>query len=98
MPSNQKRIRDLERLIKKHGESADLLQKLEQAKNAKEEVVINEKTRKNATKYHMVKFLERKKLTRMIRSVETNIKKKEGNSADLELKRKKLMEDLAYVM
>ena len=100
MSSNQKRIRDLERMMKKFGNTPDLLAKLEAAKQSKGEVQVKEKMRKNSTKYHMVKFLERKKMTRSIRSVESKIKKEEdaGELAVLNKKRDKLLEDLAYIM
>lgn len=100
MSSNQKRIRDLERMMKKFGNTPDLLAKLEAAKQSKGDVQVKEKMRKNSTKYHMVKFLERKKMTRSIRSVESKIKKEEDAAelAVLNKKRDKLMEDLAYIM
>lgn len=84
-------------MIKRFGSSADLLAKLEEAKHGKVEVQVKEKMRKNATKYHMVRFLERKKVTRMIRSTESKLKK-EGETAKLNQTRDKLMNDLAYVM
>ena len=86
--------------MKKFGNTPDLLAKLEAAKQSKGEVQVKEKMRKNSTKYHMVKFLERKKMTRSIRSVESKIKKEEDPSelAALNKKRDKLLEDLAYIM
>ena len=100
MPSNQKKIRDLERLLKKHGDSAELQLKLEQARKAKDDVQVKEKTKKNATKYHMVKFVERKKVTRMIRALDSKIKKQPGSATvtSLEQKRNELLDDLAYIM
>jgi hypothetical protein len=97
MPSNLKKIRDIERAIKKFGSTPELLTKLEEAKHGKVEVQLKEKMRKNSTKYHMVRFLERKKVTRMIRSIESKIKS-EGESAKLTRSRDKLMDDLAYIM
>jgi hypothetical protein len=97
MPSNLKKIRDIERAIKKFGSTPELLAKLEEAKHGKVEVQLKEKMRKNSTKYHMVRFLERKKVTRMIRSIESKIKC-EGESAKLTRSRDKLMDDLAYIM
>lgn len=86
--------------MKKFGNTPDLLAKLEAAKQSKGDVQVKEKMRKNSTKYHMVKFLERKKMTRSIRSVESKIKKEEDAAelAVLNKKRDKLMEDLAYIM
>ena len=86
--------------MKKFGNTPDLLAKLEAAKQSKGDVQAKEKMRKNSTKYHMVKFLERKKMTRSIRSVESKIKKEEDAAelAVLNKKRDKLMEDLAYIM
>ena len=101
MSSNQKKIRDVERMMKKFGNTPDLMAKLEAAKQSKGEVQVKEKMRKNSTKYHMVKFLERKKVTRMVRSVETKIKKEEEGSTELEalnMKRDSLLNDLAYIM
>lgn len=97
MPSNQKKIRDIERMIKRFGESPELLAKLNEAKHGKEEVQLKEKMRKNATKYHMVRFLERKKVTRKIRSIESKLKS-EGDSPKLQKTRDSLMDDLAYIM
>jgi len=100
MPSNQKKVRDIERAIKKFGSTPELLAKLEEAKHGKEEVLLNEKRRKNATKYHMVKFLERKKMTRMIRSTESKLKQATDEEAKNRLSklRDRQMNDLAYVM
>jgi hypothetical protein len=97
MPSNLKKIRDIERAIKKFGSTPELQAKLEEAKHGKVEVQLKEKMRKNSTKYHMVRFLERKKVTRMISSIESKIKS-EGESAKLTHSRDKLMDDLAYIM
>lgn len=106
--SNQKKIRDLERLLKRKQAVNDncdiIIQKIADLKEAKEEVKNEEKKRKNAVKYHMVKFIERKKLTRLIRSLETKLKsgEEEGGGdkkrSKIEKKIKKLKEDLAYVM
>ncbi len=100
MSSNQKRIRDVERMIKRFGNTPDLVAKLEAAKQSKGEVQVKEKMRKNSTKYHMVKFMERKKTTRSIRSVETKIKNEEDPAklSTLNKKRDELMDDLAYIM
>lgn len=99
MSSNQKKIRDVERMIKKYGSSPELLAKLEDAKLGKDRVQVKERTRKNATKYHMVRFLERKKVTRKVRSIETKLKKADADdTVDLNKKRDNLLNDLAYIM
>jgi hypothetical protein len=100
MPSNLKKIRDIERMMKKFGETPELLAKLAQAKQGKEKVQLNEKMRKNSTKYHMVKFLERKKVTRMVRSVDSQIKNASDADAKAKLVKNKdrLLSDLAYIM
>lgn len=101
MSSNLKKVRDIERMIKKFGASPEALAKLEEAKHGKEQSQKREKMKKNSTKYHMVKFLERKKLTRIIRALEGKLKNVEENSAEaaeLNKRRDKNMNDLAYVM
>eukprot|EP01032_Pedospumella_encystans_P017130 gene17130-19529_t len=87
-------------MIKRFGNTPDLVAKLEAAKQSKGEVQVKEKMRKNSTKYHMVKFMERKKMTRSIRSVETKIKNEEDPAklSTLNKKRDELMDDLAYIM
>lgn len=97
MPSNQKKIRDIERMIKKFGSSPELLAKLEEAKHGKEDVQLKERMRKNSTKYHMVRFLERKKVTRLVRSLDNKLKNDPDNTK-LKKNRDKLLNDLAYIM
>ncbi|KAJ1421193.1 hypothetical protein B484DRAFT_433312, partial [Ochromonadaceae sp. CCMP2298] len=75
MPSNLKKIRDIERLMKRVGSTDELKAKLAEAKKAKGDVVIREKEKKHSTRYHMVRFMERKKLTRMVRALEGRIKR-----------------------
>ena len=74
-----------------------LLKKIEDVKVVKETVKLNEKSRKNAKKYHLIKFVERKKITRSIRSLETKIKN-EDSSKETAKALKRLKEDLAYIM
>jgi hypothetical protein len=98
--SNQKKLRDLERLLKKKQAKGDddcesLVKKIDELKEVKEEVKFQERKKKNAVKYHMIKFIERKKLTRSIRSLES------GDKAEDKKTKKRLQqlrEDLAYVM
>lgn len=97
MPSNQKKIRDIERMIKKFGSSPELLAKLEEAKHGKEDVQLKERMRKNSTKYHMVRFLERKKVTRLVRSLDNKLKNEPDNTK-LKKNRDRLLNDLAYIM
>ena len=97
MSSNQKKIRDIQRQLKKYGENPELLKKLEDMKTMKEDVQIKEKLRKNSVKYHMVKFIERKKVTRAIRSLDSKIAKGD-NIDELKAKKAQFEEDLAYIM
>lgn len=99
MSSNQKKIRDIQRQMKRFGsDNPELIKRLEELKAVKEDVQIKEKLRKNSVKYHMVKFIERKKVTRAIRSLDSKIAKNEGNVDELKAKKAQLEEDLAYVM
>ena len=54
MPSIQKKIRDLERIIKKKGSSPELAKKHEELMNEKNKKKTQEKEKKNSDKYHMV--------------------------------------------
>lgn len=90
--SVSKRIRDVERLIKKKGSSDELIYKLEQLQKESQVnhlkgiitiitiiinliiIVIIVKEKANSTKYHMVKFVERKKVTRNIQAIDIKIK------------------------
>lgn len=53
----QKRIRDLERLIKKHGLTPELQQKRELLEKEQKGKKDCEKERKFAEKYHMVRYI-----------------------------------------
>lgn len=59
--------------------------------------VQKEREKKNAVRYHMVKFFERKKLTRKIRSIDSKIKKSESSKElkKLNKERDSVKEDLA---
>jgi len=135
MPSNQKKIRDLKRVLRRKTSvggtepsdtvTADIelpvplaaaaaaqegiLRKIVELQSAREDVKRNMRIRRNAVKYHMVKFLERKKVTRMIRSVDGKLRRlhrgeeeplMEGEEYSLQLvqRREQLLENLAYVM
>lgn len=66
-----------------------------QLKEDREANKLKEKKRKNAVKYHMVRFLERKRTTRMIRQLDSKIKAKgssdeeENNAPDKKKKKRK---------
>ncbi len=103
MPSIQKKIRDLERVLKKKGNAADtaaLKARLEELQQANIQNVQSTKDKKLSVKYHMVKFVERKKLTRKIRNVDTKLKGvlNEKDRSALQAQRSSLLEDLTYVM
>lgn len=99
MSSNQKKIRDIERQMKKFGpDNAELKKRLDDLKAVKEGVQVKEKLRKNSVKYHMVKFVERKKVTRAIRSIDSKLEKNDPDSDNLKNKKRQLEEDLAYIM
>ena len=77
MPTSvAKKIRDLERLLKKLNGKIDdgLTKRLEQLKEEKRENEVKMKERTNSVKYHMVKFVERKKIMRKVKSVDRKIK------------------------
>ena len=82
-----------------------ILLKIISLQTAREDVKRNMRIRRNAIKYHMVKFLERKKVTRMIRSVDGKLKETQHSvgladedSHQLVKMREQLLEDLAYIM
>jgi len=100
--SSLKKIRDIERLLKRNTNldeeaSAGLRKKIEELKAAQEENIEKEKKRKHKSKYQMVKFFERKKVTRMIHRIINQLKKTPDES-ELEAKKKLLEDDLAYIM
>ena len=77
MPSSvAKKIRDLERLVNKLNGKIDdgLTKRLAQLKEEKRENEVKMKERTNSVKYHMVKFVERKKIIRKVKSVDGKIK------------------------
>jgi rRNA-processing protein Efg1 len=100
----QKAIRDLERCMKKKkekGESTEFLEKklalLYDDKTISEQI---QKEKRNAAKYHMIKFVERQKLVRKIRSLDLQIAADEDGTKTASLNDSKsvLMEKLAYVL
>lgn len=100
----QKAIRDLERCMKKKkekGESTEFLEKklalLYDDKTISEQI---QKEKRNAAKYHMIKFVERQKLVRKIRSLDQQIAADEDGTKTASLNDSKsvLMEKLAYVL
>eukprot|EP01033_Poteriospumella_lacustris_P013008 gene13008-9305_t len=100
----QKRIRDLQRLIKKAGDDqeriAALQQKIEEVSNEKATRVDPDMKKKHEEKYHLVKFVERKKLTRMIQRVMKQVESEtdDANKQPLQTKLDSLKDDLCYVM
>lgn len=100
----QKRIRDLQRLIKKAGNDqeriAALQQKIEEVSNEKATRVDPDVKKKHEEKYHLVKFVERKKLTRMIQRVMKQVESEtnDANKQSLQTKLDSLKDDLCYVM
>ena len=81
MPSIQKKIRDLERALKKRIGSAEsgvagavkeseevvgLKKRLQDLQDARGDNTQSERDKKLVTKYRMVKFVERKKITRSV--------------------------------
>lgn len=100
----QKAIRDLERCIRKKvgkGESTEVLDKklalLYDDKTISDQI---QKEKRNSAKYHMIKFVERQKLVRKIRSLDQQIaaaQESRDNTA-LDASRNDLMEKLAYVL
>jgi hypothetical protein len=104
----QKKIRDLERIIKRSKNKDDIVnpeltEKLNALKNQKQAHQLALKEKKFSEKYHMVKFIERKKLTRSIRLIESAIRKANDSSSTDNLgslleQKQKLYNDLAYVL
>lgn len=100
----QKAIRDLQRCIKKKtekGESTEVLDKklalLFDDKTISDQI---QKEKRNSAKYHMIKFVERQKLVRKIRSLDQKIAAVEegGDTIKLNKARSEQMEKLAYVL
>eukprot|EP01039_Chlorochromonas_danica_P003123 gene3123-3420_t len=103
--SNQKKIRDLERLLKSKGDALDeeakesILKRIEALRETKEVKQLQEVRRKHEQRYHMVKFFERKKVTRMISTLDKKVSQAEGKEQEkLQSQRQRLLEDLAYIM
>jgi hypothetical protein len=102
----QKAIRDLERCIRKKkekGESTEALDKklvlLFDDKTISDQI---QKEKRNSAKYHMIKFVERQKLVRKIRSIDVQlaaiIDTESVDSVALNSSKSELMERLAYVL
>lgn len=100
----QKAIRDLERCIRKKkdkGESTEILDKklalLFDDKTISDQI---QKEKRNSAKYHMIKFIERQKLVRKIRSIDQQLASTTESADPDALKSSKasLMEQLAYVL
>jgi hypothetical protein len=102
----QKMIRDLERCIRKKvekGESIDELKaRLKQLKSTKTDADAKKKEQKNATKYHMVKFVERQKVVRKIHAVDKKLADgalvANDDREQLVDARSALVHDLAYIL
>ncbi len=101
----KKRIRDLERTLKRKSPEDEgysvLLENLNKLKTEVDKKNDIEKEKKLAKKYHFVKFVERQKLVRKIHNIEhkldePNISKKE--KSELKDEKKKLKDDLIYVI
>ena len=105
-----KRIRDLERSLKRlkdRGESTEAIEaKLNELHEEKVLADRSKKEQKNATKYHMIKFVERQKVLRRIHSLDQQIKDAESDSstkghnelARLTADRQSLIEKMAYIL
>jgi hypothetical protein len=98
-----KKFRDLRRLLQKTGDNEELKKTLEsKIKDIEVEQIEHrelEKRKKHEQKYQLVKFVERKKLTRMIERVMKQLQKSEGpKSIALETQLDQLKDDLTYVM
>lgn len=123
MPSNQKKIRDLNRILKRlrssleNGEQAEktteerekseveinqIIQRIAELENAKENNKLKDLKKKHESRYHMVKFFERKKVTRLIHKIIkqlNNLKEHDFEARKkLESQRQALEDDLTYIM
>ena len=98
MPSLLKTIRDIKRVIQRKnvkGEPTD--EEVKKLSNLEEEKVKRDESareRKNAVKYHMVKFVERQKVVRKIHALDAS----QSDSCNLTSSRNQLLEDLAYIL
>eukprot|EP00033_Pygsuia_biforma_P002860 GCRY01003155.1.p1 GENE.GCRY01003155.1~~GCRY01003155.1.p1 ORF type:complete len:251 (+),score=47.52 GCRY01003155.1:133-885(+) len=96
----RKQIRDLSRSLKRENDSnkkselqkkiSDLTLKMNEAKQKQE---MSNTERKNATKYHYVKFVEKKKVERKIKHLE----EKAELTSEEEQERWNLLKDLEYI-
>jgi DNA repair exonuclease SbcCD ATPase subunit len=117
--SNQKKIRDFSRLLKKlelsvqdsnkpeddkvkiNDEIKNLQEKITILQQNKEENIQKEIKRKHESRYHMVKFFERKKVTRLIGKIIKDMKNSTEDAKktkELEKKKATLEADLTYIM
>jgi DNA repair exonuclease SbcCD ATPase subunit len=117
--SNQKKIRDFSRLLKKlegslqhpnkpedekvkiNDEIKNLQEKITILQQNKEENIQKEIKRKHESRYHMVKFFERKKVTRLIGKIIKDMKNcadEPKKTKELEKKKAELEADLTYIM
>lgn len=118
MKSNQKKIRDLQRILRKLQQSvpedrsvnddenvsvkiAEIEDKIRELAAMKENNIQKEIKRKHESKYHMVKFFERRKITRKIHKVINALKKSENGEEGkekMERLKARLEDDLTYIM
>lgn len=119
MKSNQKKIRDLQRILKKLQQSSngssnanegdvsvkisEIEAKIRELESMKENNIQKEIKRKHESKYHMVKFFERKKITRKIHKIINRLRKCEEESNEtskeqLLRQQSQLEDDLTYIM
>lgn len=102
----KKKIRDIERLLKRDTIPANIRIDNERALKALhvelENAQHNLKTRENAKKYHMVRFFERKKATRRLKHAHSSLQQAELESPDdCKLARERVRQceiDLAYIL
>lgn len=112
--ATSKKIRDIERLLRRKqkedgsGPEADavpaikeeMVSKLNDLKEVKRVKVKQEREKKLAAKYHMVKFVERKKVTRKICLLEAELEAAttDKERSTISKQRGSLEEDLTYIM
>lgn len=101
---SQKKIRDLNRSIQKAGDDAEkialLRGKIQEIENDKTGRLEKDKRSKHENKYHLVKFVERKKLTRSIQRTLRELESSENSDQRNQLQTllDSLKDDLTYVM
>lgn len=109
MPSVKKRIRDIDRILKRDGISNEMREKLtgdlESLKQQNLDNKQKEKERKYSIKYHQVKFFERKKILRKINTLNRDINAisvaendESSKLQNLKESRDNFMKDLAYLL